>query len=244
MEKEIKKLCDLIKYSEGSLFFTGAGVSTDSGIPDFRGDKGLYKNSGLGNEYYLSRECLVREPEEFYRFFRKNMLFSDARPNSVHYAMARLEKAGLANGVITQNIDGLHTAAGSERVIELHGNCRDYYCMRCGKSYTRMQVEECDGICRCSDCAGIVRPRVTLYGEALEKKCLEKAEAECERAELVIACGTSLTVWPAASFAQSAKKLVILNLSPTPLDNEAELVIRAPLGDVFGKITREFFAKE
>ena len=123
--KEIEKLCDLMKNSLHTVFFTGAGVSTDSGIPDFRGDKGLYKDQGLGNEYYLSRECLVEEPEEFFKFFRKNMLFPDAKPNSVHFAMARFEEAGLANAVITQNIDGLHFAAGSKRVIELHGNCRD-----------------------------------------------------------------------------------------------------------------------
>ena len=239
--KELKTLCDLIKDSEHTVFFTGAGVSTDSGIPDFRGEKGLYKDQGLGNEYFLSRECLVDEPEKFYEFFRKNMLFPDAKPNFVHRAMARLEDAGLANAVITQNIDGLHAAAGSKKVIELHGNCRDYYCMRCGKSYTRSFVESCGGICRCDDCGAVVRPDVILYGEALSKKTLEEAEYECQRAELVIACGTSLRVWPAASFAQSAKKLAIVNLSPTPLDGIAQAVLRLPLGEVFERICAEFF---
>jgi NAD-dependent deacetylase len=237
---EIEKLNSLINSANYAVFFGGAGVSTDSGIPDFRGNGGLYTTAVFDRptEYYLSRACLVREPELFFEFYKQNMLYPDAKPNETHFALARLEAEGKLRAVITQNIDGLHTSAGSKNVIEVHGNTRRCYCDRCGKLFAPEYVIESRGVPECSCCGGVVRPDVTLYGEGLDGRQFSLAEEEIANADLLIVGGTSLTVNPAASLVGmfEGEHLVIINLSPTPYDVFAELVINAPLAEVFACI--------
>ncbi|MBO5702472.1 MAG: NAD-dependent protein deacylase [Clostridia bacterium] len=233
LKKDIETLRGMLKDSEYAVFFGGAGVSTESGIPDFRGAGGLYTSDGKGNEYYLSRRCLTVDPFAFYRFFNENMIFPEARPNNAHYALAKLESEGKLKAVITQNIDGLHQEAGSKRVLELHGTVSRSYCMRCGK-VCRPDMSDDEPVPKCPACGGIVRPDVTLYGEPLDGFTFREAEEEIARADLLIAGGSSLTVYPAASLVGNFEggKLVIINYSPTPYDDSADLVIRASLGEV------------
>lgn len=236
ISSDIARLGQWLKQSERAVFFGGAGVSTDSGIPDFRSSAGLYREKG--REYYLSRECLSREPEEFYRFFRQNMLYPDAAPNAVHEALARWEAEGRLRAVVTQNIDGLHQAAGSRRVIELHGTASKYDCTDCRASFGPEILNTPDLVPRCPLCGGIVRPRVTLYGEALDGFSFEDARQAIASADLLVAGGSSLTVYPAASLLTEFRgdRFVIVNRTPTPFDGAADLVIRAGLGDVFSQI--------
>ena len=233
LRNDIERLREMLNESEYAVFFGGAGVSTESGIPDFRGSGGLYTEGGKGNEYYLSRRCLTVDPFAFYRFYRENMIYPDARPNSAHYALAELEDAGKLKAIITQNIDGLHQAAGSRRVLELHGTVSRSYCMRCGKVYAADLTDE-EPVPKCTACGGIVRPDVTLYGEPLDGFTFREAEEEIARADLLIAGGSSLTVYPAASLVGNFEggKLVIINYSPTAYDDSADLVIRASIGEV------------
>lgn len=233
---EIKKLRRYLEQSERVVFFGGAGVSTDSGIPDFRGGSGLYSD-GNGAEYFLSRECLIDEPEKFFDFYRENMLYPDAEPNLTHKVLARLEAEGKLKGVITQNIDGLHQKAGSENVVELHGTVSRCYCMSCGKDHPAESISEASGVPRC-ECGGIIRPDVTLYGEPLDAEAFAYAEELIGDADLLIVGGTSLTVNPAASLitAFGSSRLVIINLSPTPYDPYAAVVINAPLSEVFEEL--------
>ena len=230
LKKDIEALRAMLNESQYAVFFGGAGVSTESGIPDFRGAGGLYTSDGKGNEYYLSRRCLTVDPFAFYRFFRENMIFPEARPNLAHKALAELEAAGKIKAVITQNIDGLHQEAGSRRVLELHGTVSRSYCMRCGK----VCPPDDDPVPKCPECGGIVRPDVTLYGEPLDGFTFREAEEEIARADLLIAGGSSLTVYPAASLVGNFEggKLVIINYSPTAYDDSADLVIRASIGEV------------
>lgn len=231
LSQKIGLLREMLNKSSHTVFFGGAGVSTASGIPDFRGEKGLYADSGKGNEYYLSRRCLTVDPFAFYRFFRENMIFRDARPNAAHYALAKLESEGKLAAVITQNIDGLHQAAGSKRVLELHGTTMVSYCMRCGKECT---PDDSEPVPKCPTCGGIVRPDVTLYGEPLDGFTFREAELEVSKADLLIVGGSSLTVYPAASLVGNfeGKNLVIINYSPTAYDDSASLVIREPIAEV------------
>lgn len=235
LQKDIEILCEMLENSRHTVFFGGAGMSTESGIPDFRGTGGLYTAEGAGNEYYLSRACLQREPEEFFKFFNKNMVFADAKPNAGHYALARLEATGKLSAVITQNIDGLHQAAGSRRVLELHGTLSRAYCSRCGKVYDGAVLSS-GGVPKCEKCCATVRPDVTLYGEALDGFTWREAENEIAEADLLIVGGSSLTVYPAASLVGNfeGKHLVIINYSPTAYDTSADLVIRASVGEVLG----------
>ena len=215
-------------------------MSTESGIPDFRGSGGLYTQEGENNEYYLSRRCLTVDPMAFYRFYKKNMVFEDARPNAAHYALAKLEERGIIKAVLTQNIDGLHQAAGSKRVIELHGTVSRYYCMRCGKVFDSAYVDGEEGIPKCSECGGIVRPDVTLYGEALDGFTFRDAENEVARADVLIVGGSSLTVYPAASLIGNFNgTLIIINYSPTAYDSSADFVIPASVSDVLSSIAEE-----
>jgi NAD-dependent deacetylase len=232
---DVERVKEILLSSAHAVFFGGAGVSTDSGIPDFRGNGGLYASSGGSNEYYLSRECLECEPEKFFSFFRKNMIFENAHPNAAHVALANLEKRGIIKSVITQNIDGLHQKAGSRRVIELHGTVSRYYCVRCGKVYDEKAISEQIGIPHCDVCKALVRPDVTLYGEALDGFNYADAEQEISRADVLIVGGSSLVVNPAASLVGSfqGKHLIIINYSSTPYDNMAEYVIRESISDVF-----------
>lgn len=235
---EIKQLLHSCKYA---VFFGGAGVSTDSGIPDFRGSNGLYRSATESNEYYLSSTCLVSEPDKFFTFFRNNMLYPSAAPNTTHKALAQLEQRGILKAVITQNIDGLHQAAGSKRVIELHGTADRYYCTRCRKVYGKEILSTGKNVPVCEICGAVVRPDVTLYGEALDGFNFTDARNEIAKADLLIAGGSSLTVQPAASLLNAfrGKHLIIINYSPTPYDSSAQFVIRDSLSDAF-----RFFAAE
>lgn len=235
--KDIEKLHEMIANASHAVFFGGAGMSTESGIPDFRGSGGLYTSEGASNEYYLSRACLMREPEEFYRFFNEHMVFPNAKPNAGHYALARLEAEGKLFAVLTQNIDGLHQAAGSRRVLELHGTLSRAYCSRCGKVYDG-SVLSSGGVPKCEKCGATVRPDVTLYGEALDGFTWREAENEIAEADLLIVGGSSLTVYPAASLVGNfeGKHLVIINYSPTAYDTSADLVIRASVGEVLANL--------
>jgi len=237
----IEKVKEILLSSNHAVFFGGAGVSTDSGIPDFRGNGGLYDSEEESNEYYLSRECLMREPDKFFQFFRNNMVFQNAEPNDAHFAIARLEERGLIKAVITQNIDGLHQKAGSQRVIELHGTANRYYCTRCGKVYSDEVLSAQDYIPRCEVCSSLVRPDVTLYGESLDGFNYADAEEEISRADVLIVGGSSLVVNPAASLIDSfqGEHLIIINYSPTPYDGLAEYVIRDSISDVFNILAEE-----
>jgi NAD-dependent deacetylase len=233
LKQDIEKLRKMIDEARCVVFFGGAGVSTESGIPDFRGAGGLYTEGGKGNEYYLSRRCLAVDPFAFYRFFREHMTFPDARPNDAHKALSRLEEKGKLKAVITQNIDGLHQMAGSRRVLELHGTLTRSYCMRCGK-VCHPDISDDEPVPKCTACGGIVRPDVTLYGESLDGFTFREAENAIAEADLLIAGGSSLTVYPAASLVGNFEggKLVIINYSQTAYDDSADLVIRASIGEV------------
>lgn len=244
MEERIRQLQQWIKESKKTVFLGGAGVSTASGIPDFRSAHGLYmeKKMGVSYEEMLSHEYFVNNPLEFYDFMRKVMLYPEAKPNPAHYALAKLEKAGYLQRVITQNIDGLHQLAGSKAVIELHGNENRYYCLSCGKTFDMSIVLENTGIPRCS-CGGMVRPDVVLYQESLNEKDLLRAIADVQEAQLLLVAGTSLVVYPVAglvTYLNPKSKLVILNRDPTPYDGRAAMIFREDLTEVLEKTAAAF----
>lgn len=228
----------LINQSKSTVFFGGAGVSTESGIPDFRSRDGLYNQQyEYPPERIISHEFFYSHTEEFYRFYRNKMLHVNAQPNAAHLFLARAEMAGKLDCVITQNIDGLHQAAGSKRVWELHGSVHKNHCTRCNKSYSLDYITGCNGIPRCK-CGGIIKPDVVLYGEGLSAPVLDGAIAAIERADLLIVGGTSLAVYPAAGLLNyfKGKHLIVVNKSPTPTDAVAELVVNLPIGEVFSKL--------
>lgn len=233
------KIREIVMNSDYAVFFGGAGVSTDSGIPDFRGNGGLYDAKDESNEYSLSRQCLTNEPEKFFQFFRKNMVFEDAKPNAAHFALASLEERGILKAVITQNIDGLHQKAGSKRVIELHGASGRCYCTKCGKVFDN-GIILCNNVPYCDKCGGLVRPDVTLYGETLDGFNFADARQEISAADVLIVGGSSLVVDPAASLIRAfqGEHLIIINYTPTPYDGIAEFVIRDSISEVLS-----FFAK-
>ena len=237
---DIEKVKNILLNSKHAVFFGGAGVSTDSGIPDFRGNSGLYSSTDESNEYYLSNECLADEPERFFRFFRKNMVFENAKPNGAHLALSALEKRGVIKAVITQNIDGLHQKAGSERVIELHGASNRSYCTGCGKVFDNSIITSHTGIPYCNKCGSLVRPDVTLYGESLDGFNLADARHEILESDVLIVGGSSLVVNPAASLIRSfqGEHLIIINYTSTPYDGMAEYVIRDSISEVLS-----YFAK-
>lgn len=241
MKKEIESIREILRAAKHVVFFGGAGVSTESGIPDFRGSGGLYTSEGEGNEYYLSRRCLTINPLAFYNFYNKNMVYPEATPNRAHYALAKLEEKGVLKSVITQNIDGLHQAAGSRRVIELHGTVSRSYCIRCGKVCVPNLLEKDEIVPKCPACGGIVRPDVTLYGEALDGFTFRDAENEIAAADVLIVGGSSLTVYPAASLVGNfeGKHLIIINYSPTDYDRSAEFVIRESVGEVLSALCED-----
>lgn len=226
-----EQLAHLLEGARRAVFFGGAGVSTESGIPDFRSTDGLYNQQWrYPPETILSHTFFLRRTEEFYEFYRKKMLFPDARPNPAHIALAELEKRGILAAVITQNIDGLHQAAGSKNVIELHGSVLRNRCVSCGKPFSVEDILHSDGIPRCA-CGGVIKPDVVLYEEQLPTDAIERALDAIARADLLIIGGTSLSVYPAAGFVEAyAGKLVIINRSPTRMDRRADLLIDAPIG--------------
>lgn len=230
-------LREWIEASNNIVFFGGAGVSTESNIPDFRSVDGLYNQQyDYPPETILSHSFFMKKPEEFYRFYHNKMLFPNAKPNKAHLALAKLEKEGKLKAVITQNIDGLHQAAGSKEVLELHGSVHRNYCMKCGRFYGFEEILKSTGIPRCS-CGGMIKPDVVLYEEGLDSNVIQKTLEYILNADMLIIGGTSLTVYPAASFINyyRGSKLVLINKSTTPMDSKADLVIAQPIGEVLGK---------
>lgn len=233
---EILRLKEIIKASKRIVFFGGAGVSTESGIPDFRSPAGLYggkTETPKPPEIMLSHSYFMSHTKEFYDFYKKHMLFPDAKPNGAHLALERLEREGKLSAVVTQNIDGLHFAAGSKTVYELHGSCFRNYCMSCGEAYGLSFIQKCEGVPLCSKCGGTVKPDVVLYGEGLDQRVVEGAVCAVEKADTLIVGGTSLEVNPAASFVGYFRggNFVIINMSPTRYDGSASLIIRNPIGE-------------
>lgn len=231
----INKLKNAIENARKIVFFTGAGMSTDSGIPDFRSETGLYKNN-LHAEEIISHSYFIRHPEEFYNFYKDKMIFEDAQPNFGHMFIANLEKKKDVK-VVTQNIDGLHQLAGSTKVYELHGSIHRNYCMRCHKFYDLSAITKQDGIPYC-DCGGMIKPDVVLYEEGLDGETIENAIKAISEADLLIILGTSLNVYPAASFIRyfNGETLAIINKTSTPADSNCDIVIHNSISDSFRKI--------
>ena len=234
-----EKLKKIIKESNNIVFFGGAGVSTESNIPDFRSAKGLYAHSP---EYLLSRTYFESNTEDFYKFYKENLIFKDAQPNDAHYALAKLEKMGKLKAVITQNIDGLHQKAGSNRVYELHGSVIRNYCMDCREYHDLDYITGFnENVPRCRKCGGIVKPDVTLYEEMLDMEVFNGAIECISKADVLIVGGTSLIVYPAASLVDFYKgnKLILINKGATSYDSKASMVIDARIGEVLKEATRE-----
>ena len=239
-ENKINQLKELIKESENIVFLGGAGVSTESGIPDFRSGEGIY-NQESGLKYrpvdIISHSFFIEHPEEFYDFYKRKLLYPKAKPNKAHKALVRLEKQGKLKATITQNIDNLHQEAGSTTTIELHGSVFRNYCMKCGKKFDINYIINHEGIPYCDDCGGMIRPDIVLYEENLEHHNVDNAIKAIKKADLLIIGGTSLTVYPAATFAQFLKhdRVVIINKSSTYLDLQAMLTIHNSIGEVLDK---------
>ena len=237
-EEEAAKLQKIIDDSERIVFFGGAGVSTESGIPDFRSADGIYHQKyRYSPEEIVSHSFFVRDTEAFYEFYKSKMMFLDAKPNAAHEKLAQLEKAGKLLAVITQNIDGLHQAAGSKEVYEIHGSILRNYCQRCGKFYDAAYVKNAPGVPRC-ECGGIIKPEVVLYEEELDPRTLTAAVDAISQADTLLIAGTSLAVYPAAGLIRyfEGDCLALVNLSPTPMDQKADLVIRGKIGEVLSRI--------
>lgn len=231
-------LQSVIDEGKRIVFFGGAGVSTESGIPDFRSEDGLYKlKYKFPPEQIISHSFFMSQPEEFYRFYRDRMIFPDAKPNAAHLKLAELERAGKLSAVITQNIDGLHTAAGSRNVIELHGSVHRNHCMKCGKAYGLDFIVGTTGIPRC-ECGGIVKPDVVLYEEGLDENDINRAINAIAEADVLIIGGTSLVVQPAAGLIRffNGRRLVVINKTPTSADDEADIVIKGSIGETLAQI--------
>ena len=225
-----------IEESSNIVFFGGAGVSTESGIPDFRSTDGLYNQQyDYPPETIISHSFYVKKPKEFYRFYKNKMLFPEAKPNRAHMALAKLEREGKVKAVVTQNIDGLHQAAGSREVLELHGSVHRNYCTRCGRFYSLDDILKADGVPVC-DCGGVIKPDVVLYEEGLDQDVIQRSVEYISRADVLITGGTSLTVYPAAGLIDyyRGSKLVLINKSVTSRDGQADLVICDSIGKVLG----------
>ena len=233
-EAEIAKLQEIIDDSENIVFFGGAGVSTESGIPDFRSADGIYHQQyRYSPEQIVSHSFFVRNTEAFYEFYKDKMMFLETKPNAAHLKLAQLEAEGKLKAVITQNIDGLHQAAGSKTVWELHGSIHRNYCQKCGKFYDASYVKHADGVPRC-ECGGLIKPDVVLYEEGLDPGVIDHSIRAIREADTLIIGGTSLVVYPAAGFIDyfRGKHLVVINKSATAKEVRAELTIAAPIGEV------------
>ena len=236
--KELETLKQWVAESSRIVFFGGAGVSTESGIPDFRSQDGLYNQKyDFPPETILSHTFFMRRPEEFYRFYQDKMLCDTAKPNAAHLKLAELERAGKLKAVITQNIDNLHQMAGSKKVLELHGSVYRNYCMKCGKFYDFSYMKHSEGVPRC-ECGGMIKPDVVLYEEGLDNDTISESVRAISQAQVLIIGGTSLAVYPAASLIDyfRGEHLVVINKSPTPRDSYADLLIQEPIGRVFSQI--------
>lgn len=239
MSEETDRLQEIIGESGKIVFFGGAGVSTESGIPDFRSADGLYNEKySFPPEEIISHGFFMSRPDEFYRFYKDRMLFLDAKPNAAHRKVAELERAGKLKAVVTQNIDGLHQKAGSRCVYELHGSVLRNHCMECGKFFPVDYIVSSEGVPHCDSCGGIIKPDLVLYGEGLDNGTLEGAVSAIEDADTLIIAGTSLVVYPAAGLINyfRGKHLVLINRTPTGADGLAELLIHDSVGNVMEKI--------
>ncbi len=238
MDDKIRELKELIDGSDNIVFFGGAGVSTESGVPDFRSEDGLYhQHYKYPPEQMLSHSFYVRMPEEFFRFYKDKLLVKGIKPNKAHLKLAEWEKQGKLKAVITQNIDGLHQAAGSKEVLELHGSVHRNYCEKCGKFYDFDFMAECEGVPYC-DCGGRIKPDVVLYEEGLDMDVMSRAVGYISNADVLIIGGTSLVVYPAAGLIDYYRghKLVLVNKQATTRDSQADLVIQGPIGEVFSQL--------
>lgn len=238
MDEKIELLKKWVDESDNIVFFGGAGVSTESGIPDFRSVDGLYNQKWkYPPETILSHSFFTRYPEEYYRFHREKLVVDGAKPNAAHLKLAELEKEGKLKAVVTQNIDGLHQAAGSKKVYELHGSILRAYCSKCGRPYPADKMNHGTGVPHC-ECGGIIRPDIVLYEEPLDEKIVDGAVRAISNADVLIVGGTSLNVYPAAGLINYYRghKLALVNLSSTPYDNEADLVIHEKIGKVFSQL--------
>jgi len=234
----IQTLAQWIKDSDNIVFFGGAGVSTESGIPDFRSVDGLYNQKyAFPPEVILSHSFFIGYPAEFYKFYRDKLMVDGAEPNQAHLRLAQLEREGKVKAVITQNIDGLHQKAGSKKVLELHGSLLRNYCMKCGKRFPVSSVTSGEDVPRC-DCGGVIRPDIVLYEEGLDMGILNESVNYISKADVLIVGGTSLSVYPAAGLINYYRghKLVLINKTPTPMDSEANLLIQGRIGEVFGEV--------
>lgn len=238
MNKEIEKLQEIIDDSENIAFFGGAGVSTESNIPDFRSEDGLYQQKyKYSPEQIVSHTFFMRNTEGFYEFYKEKMMFLDAKPNAAHKKLAELEQAGKLKAIITQNIDGLHQAAGSKHVMELHGSVHRNYCMKCHRFFDASYMLHSAGVPKC-ECGGVIKPDVVLYEEGLDNEVVSDAIRTIAEAEVMIVGGTSLAVYPAAGLLDyfSGRALVLINKGATPQDRNADLLIQKPIGQIFSQI--------
>lgn len=236
---DIQKLQKIIDSSENIVFFGGAGVSTESGIPDFRSVDGLYHQKyDYPPETILSHTFFMKKTEEFYKFYREKMLCTDALPNNAHLKLAELEKAGILKAIVTQNIDGLHQKAGSKKVLELHGSVLRNYCETCGKFFDAEYMLHADGIPKCDACGGRVKPDVVLYEEGLNQNTLQEAVHYIKEADVLIVGGTSLVVYPAAGLIDyyQGNKLILINKTATARDGIADLVVQGAIGEIFSQL--------
>ena len=239
MSEQLETLKTWINESDNIVFFGGAGVSTESGIPDFRSVDGLYHQQyDYPPETILSHTFFKRNTEEFYWFYRAKMLALDAKPNAAHKKLAEWEQQGKLKAVVTQNIDGLHQAAGSKVVYELHGSVHRNYCQKCGAFYDARYMLESTGIPRCEKCGGLIKPDVVLYEEGLDQATINGAVHAISQADVLIIGGTSLTVYPAAGLIDyyNGNKLVLINKSVTPMDSRADLLVQGPIGEIFSQL--------
>lgn len=238
MDDRISELRDIIAGSDNIVFFGGAGVSTESGIPDFRSVDGLYNQKyKYPPEQILSHEFFEDKPEEFYQFCREKLFVTGVKPNKAHIRLAELEREGKLRAVVTQNIDGLHQAAGSKNVLELHGTTHRFYCTRCGRELSEEAAHQSAGVPRCS-CGGVIRPDVVLYGEGLNERVITESIMCISQCDVLIVGGTSLNVYPAAGLINyyRGNKLVLINRQATPYDENANLIIHDKIGEVLGQV--------
>lgn len=240
MDKNIKELANILKNSKDIVFFGGAGVSTESNIPDFRSSNGLWNEKlkvNFSPEQLVSHTFYMKYPEEFFEFYKSKLIYPDAKPNKAHIALAKLEEMGKLKAVVTQNIDGLHQAAGSKVVYELHGSVLRNYCEECREFYDEKYMLEQPGVPHCKKCGGRVKPDVVLYEEGLDQKIINGAVTAISKADTLIIGGTSLVVYPAAGLIQyfSGKNLILINKSETSADRNADLVIHDAIGEVLSK---------
>ncbi|MDD7113776.1 MAG: NAD-dependent protein deacylase [Lachnospiraceae bacterium] len=239
MNEKIRQLKEIIDQTDNLVFFGGAGVSTESGIPDFRSTDGLYNMKyKYPPETIVSHTFFVRKTEEFYEFYKDKMMALDAKPNKAHEKLAEWERQGKCKAVVTQNIDGLHQMAGSKKVLELHGSIHRNYCTKCGKFFDAAYVKNSDGIPKCDDCGGLIKPDVVLYEEGLDNQVVSDAIYAISHADVLIIGGTSLAVYPAAGMIDYFKgnHLILINKSSTPRDGQADLIINDSIGEVFGQL--------